>query len=73
MKYSFCFVIKKIIRKNSSKSGKAERIYIQGKNKEKIEMICGPWRNTEEEAKHDEALFRKDKKAFFKMVEKKQD
>jgi hypothetical protein len=68
MKYSFCFVIKKIIRKKSPKCDKSERIYIDDKNQEKVEFICGPWRDTETEAHRDEELYKKDKKAFFKMV-----
>lgn len=72
MKYSFCFVIKKIIQKQGSLRDKSERIFItEGKKKEKVELICGPWRDTEEEAKADEELFRKDRKAFFRMMGKR--
>lgn len=67
MKYSFCYTIKKIIKKDDFTSSSDTHLYIHNKNDE-IEIICGPWRNTKEEAMKDEELYNKDKDAFFKMI-----
>ena len=67
MKYSFCYTIKKIIKKDKNKESIDYHLYILQKDKNEVEIICGPWRDTEEEAKKDEKMFNKDKKAFFKM------
>ena len=68
MKFSFCYTIKKIIKKNKNKDSTDYHLYIPQKDDNEVEIICGPWRDTEEEAKKDKKMFNKDKKAFFKML-----
>ncbi|MBU1077392.1 MAG: hypothetical protein KKH98_08880 [Spirochaetes bacterium] len=68
MKYSFCFTIKKVIKEDSVKEHSDNHMYIKNKDNNEVEILCGPWRDTETEAKKDEELYKKDKKAFKKLI-----
>ncbi|MBN1899503.1 MAG: hypothetical protein JW827_12065 [Spirochaetes bacterium] len=68
MKYSFCYTIKKIIGDEDIKDLGQDDVRIRNDHDTELIVKCGPWRNSLAEAKKDEKLYTKDKKAFFKMI-----
>jgi len=68
MKYAFCWQIEKVVEADE-KIG--EKIEIEKEEDGSIVVVCGPWRDTKEEAQKDEELYRKDKDAFFKLLQNK--
>ncbi len=68
MKYSFCYTITKIIVQDKSKTEKNKHLFIKNDDGSEIELICGPWRETEEEAIKDGKLYKKNPDTFFKML-----
>jgi len=74
MKYSFCYSMKKIITKDGEKLILNENdIQIENDAESEIIIKCGPWRDTLEEAKKDEDLFKKNPEEFFKTLQEKKD
>lgn len=59
MKYAFCYTLEKMVSQDEKDP---EAIDAEG-------FHCGPWRDTEDEARKDEDLFRNDREAFFRLME----
>ncbi len=72
MKYSFCYTMDKIINKDSNPGQNEKTVHFKNDKETEIEIKCGPWYDTLEEAKKDEELFKKDKQAFFKSIDKEE-
>ncbi len=70
MKYSFCYTLRKVVKKDESAPADENKFLFQVKGGEFMLMQCGPWRNTKAEVKTDEELYNNDPDAFLEMVKK---
>ncbi|GEM_PF-2800817 len=71
MKYSFCYTLKKMVKKDEEKKPDSNQFFFEVKDGTFLLLQCGPWRSSKEEVQRDEDLYNNDPDAFFEMVRNK--
>lgn len=70
MKYCFCYDIKK---KGEIAHSEIEENYIifSDNDGNEANLVCGPWRDTIDEIKKDEELFKNNRDVFYNLINKR--
>lgn len=64
MKYCFCWQVERVVEGRGVAEGE---VLIEDEEGRTV-VVCGPWRDTKEEAERDGEMFLKDRAAFFRMI-----
>lgn len=64
MKYCFCWQVERVVEDRLA--GEGEVLIEDGQGRTVV--VCGPWRDTREEAERDGELYRRDREAFLRMI-----